>query len=224
MARKPLRRRELCAAALATLLAGLNPTAPAAADPPPVRMAGRFYTIETTAAHYNAGSGAFSTQAPVHISRPGLDAFADRAEGNARGGVAVMRGNVRVHDAGGRSSPQGAGAAPATLTCDELDVDAKTDVYRAVGHARYETATRSAAADTMILDRKHHTLHLAGAATISDGDTTVRADVVDADMARHDTVATGSPVVITRPVATPTPPEGTSSPPGSVGTMASPPP
>jgi len=185
-------------------------------------MAGTFYTVETTAAHYNAGSGAFATQAPVHISRPGLDAFAEHAEGNMRRGAAVMRGNVRVHDAGGPSSPQGAGAAPATLTCDELDVDAKADVYRAVGHARYETATRSAAADTMILDRKHHTLHLAGAATITDGDTTVRADVVDADMARHDTVATGSPVVITRPAPAPTPSLGTSPGPGRVGTVATP--
>jgi lipopolysaccharide export system protein LptA len=223
MVPEPL-RRALCAAALIALAAGPNGSAPANAEPPPVRMAGKFYTIETTAAHYNAGSGEFATQAPVHISRPGLDAFADRAEGNARGGVAVMRGNVRVHDAGGRSSPQGAGAAAATLTCDELDVDAKADVYRAVGHARYETATRSAAADTMILDRKHHTLHLAGAATITDGDTTVRAEVVDADRARHDTVATGSPVVITRPAPTPKPPEGTSSPPSSVGPVATPPP
>jgi len=188
----------------------------AAASPPLMHLAGKFYTIETNAAHYNFGSGAFLTQAPVHITREGLDAFADRAEGNTKSGTAVMRGNVRVHDTGGTASPQGRGAEAATLTCDELDVDAKTDVYRAIGHARYETATRSAAADTMVMDRKHRTLHLDGDVTLTEGDTTVRAAVVDADMGRHDAVATGAPVVITRPVESPPPAPGTLGTPGSV--------
>jgi lipopolysaccharide export system protein LptA len=188
----------------------------AAASPPSLRLAGKFYTVETNAAHYNFGSGAFSTQASVHITREGLDAFADRADGNTKSGTAVMRGNVRVHDRGGQASPQGRGAEAATLTCDELDVDAKTDVYRAVGHAHYESATRTAAADTMVMDRKHRTLHLDGDVTLTDGDTTVRASVVDADMAHHDAVATGAPVVITRPVESPSPVPGTLATPGSV--------
>lgn len=214
------RVRCACAAVLAAC-AGLAAVGTAGAGPPNVHVAGKFYTIETNAAHYNVGSGAFSTQAPVHISRPGLDAFADRADGNANGGVAVMRGNVRVHDAGGPASPQGRGAEAATLTCDELDVDAKTDVYRAIGHAHYASATRAAAADAIVLDRKHHTLHLEGDVSLSDGDTTVRASVVDADMARHDAVATGAPVVISRPVESPSPP-GTLATPGSVGPTTAP--
>lgn len=212
--------RVACAAALAAF-AGLAAFGTAGAGPPNVHVAGRFYTIETDAAHYNVGNGAFSTQASVHISRPGLDAFADRAQGNANRGVAVMRGNVRVHDSGGPASPQGRGAEAATLTCDELDVDAKTDIYRASGHAHYASATRAATADAIVLDHKHHTLHLEGDVSLSDGDTTVRASVVDADMARHDAVATGAPVVISRPVESSRSP-GTLATPGSVGATTAP--
>jgi lipopolysaccharide export system protein LptA len=194
----------------------------APASPTSVRVGGGFYTIETTAAHYNVGSGAFVTKAPLRISRSGLDASADRGEGNTIAGTAVMHGNVRIHDAGGPASPQGAGAGAATLTCDELDVDARKDTYRAVGRAHYAAATRTAAADLMVLDRRHHTLHMDGNVTITDGDAAVHASTVDIDLTRHDAVATGSPVIITQPAPTPSASGGTSSTPPSVATTASP--
>jgi lipopolysaccharide export system protein LptA len=186
-----------------------------------VRVGGTFYTIETTAAHYNVGSGAFETDAPLRISRPGLDASADGGKGNAIAGTAVLRGNVRIHDAGGAGSPQGKDAQPATLTCDELDVDARKDAYRATGHARFIGVTRTAQADVMVLDRKRHTVHFEGDVTLTDGDAAVHASMVDLDLAHHDAVAFGSPVVITKAAAAPSPASGTSPTAPPVGTTAS---
>jgi lipopolysaccharide export system protein LptA len=187
-----------------------------------LRVGGTFYTIETTAAHYNVGSGAFETDAPLRISRPGLDASADGGRGNAIAGTAVLKGNVRVHDAGGAGSPQGKDAEPATLTCDELDVDARKDAYRAAGHARFIGTTRTAQADLMVFDRKRHTVHLEGDVILTDGDAAVHATVVDLDLAHHDAVALGSPVVIVKPAASPVPQTGTSPTVPRVGTTASP--
>jgi lipopolysaccharide export system protein LptC len=187
-----------------------------------VRVGGTFYTIETTAAHYNVGSGAFETDAPLRISRPGLDATADAGRGNTIAGTALLRGNVRIHDAGGAGSPQGKDAEPATLTCDELTIDARKDTYRASGHARFIGVTRTAQADLMVLDRKHHTVHFEGDVTLTDGDAAVHASVVDLDLAHHESVALGSPVVIVKPAASPAPATGTSSTAPRVGTTASP--
>jgi lipopolysaccharide export system protein LptA len=208
---------------LGTAIAAGGQSSPAAPlERAGVRVGGTFYTIETTAAHYNVGSGAFETDAPLRISRPGLDASADGGRGNTIAGTAVLRGNVRVHDAGGAGSPQGKDAQPATLTCDELDVDARKDAYRASGHARFIGVTRTAQADLMVLDRKHHTVHFEGDVTLTDGDAAVHASVVDLDLAHHETVALGSPVVIAKPAAPTVPPVGTSTTAPRVGTTASP--
>jgi lipopolysaccharide export system protein LptA len=168
-----------------------------------------YYTIETAAARYNSGTGAFVTTVPITITRPGLEAHADRAQGNTRAGTAVLRGNVHVHDDGGAASPQGHASEPATLTCDELDVDAKADRYRAIGRAEYRSATQSASADTMLLDRRHKTLHLEGNVTMVDGDATARADAIDIDMAHGQTVAHGAPVILSQPAAPALGTEGT---------------
>jgi lipopolysaccharide export system protein LptA len=171
---------------------------------PSAHVAGRYYTLETTALRYNVDTGAFTSDAPIRITRPGLDAVADKAEGNTKTGAAVLRGNVKVHDRGGPGSPQGKTASPATLTCDELDVDGKADTYKAAGHARYESEIRTATADTMVLDRKQRKLHLEGSVVLTEGQSTARAAAVDMDLKSGEAVSTGSPVVLTQP-ATPIP-------------------
>lgn len=182
------------AAALA-LAAALTGAAPSA------QVAGPYYTLETTVLHYNVGTGAFAADAPVRITKPRLDVAADRAEGNARTGVATLRGNVLVHDAGGRGSPQGKDAAPATLSCDQLDLDGKRDTYHAEGNAHYASADRTATAQTMVLDRKQKKLHLAGDVVLTQGESTAHADVVDVDLGSGRTVSTGAPVVLTQPAS-----------------------
>jgi lipopolysaccharide export system protein LptA len=168
---------------------------------PSAHVAGRYYTLETTALRYNVDTGAFGSDAPIRITRPGLDAVAERAEGNTKTGVAVLRGNVKVHDKGGAASLQGKNASPATLTCDQLDVDGKADTYKAAGHARYESEIRTATAETMLLDRKQRKLHLEGGVVLTEGQSTARAAVVDVDLKSGEAVSSGSPVVLTQPAS-----------------------
>jgi lipopolysaccharide export system protein LptA len=190
------RRAAASAAAIAFCAAGA-----VTAAAPSAHVAGRYYTLETTALRYNVDTGAFASDAPIRITRPGLDAVAERAEGNTKTGAAIMRGNVKVHDRGGPGSLQGKNAAPATLTCDELDVDGKADTYKAVGHARYESEIRTATAETMVLDRKHRKLHLEGAVVLTEGQSTARAAAVDMDLKSGEAVSSGSPVILTQPAS-----------------------
>jgi lipopolysaccharide export system protein LptA len=202
------RRRAAASAAAIAFCAACAVTAAA----PSAHVAGRYYTLETTALRYNVDTGAFASDAPIRITRPGLDAVADRAEGNTKTGAAVMRGNVKVHDRGGPGSAQGKNAAPATLTCDELDVDGKADTYKAVGHARYESEIRTATADTMVLDRKHRKLHLEGGVVLTEGQSTARAAAVDVDLKSGEAISSGSPVILTQPASPAPSPAGTPAP------------
>ncbi|BDE05572.1 hypothetical protein WPS_08480 [Vulcanimicrobium alpinum] len=166
------------------------------------RFGGPFYSVEASTFNYNLGTGAFAVPAHVTIRRPGLEAAADGASGNVRDGRAQLRGNVRVHDAGGKASPQGPKAEPATLTCDQLDIDGKADTYRATGHPKYDATTRHASADTMLYNRKSRTLHLEGDVTVVENATIVHGATIDLDLKKGETTAVGSPVTITRPATT----------------------
>jgi lipopolysaccharide export system protein LptC len=168
---------------------------------PSTQVVGPYYTLETTVLRYNTGSGAFVADAPVRITKPRLAAAADKADGNAKTGAASLRGSVQVHDEGGPRSPQGKNAAPATLTCDQLDLDGKRDTYHAEGHAHYESADRTATAQTMVLDRKRKTLHLEGDVVLTQGSSTAHAAVVDVDLASGRTVSTGAPVILSQPAS-----------------------
>ena len=187
-------RRAARAAALAlgVALAGAAPS---------TQVVGPYYVLETTVLRYNTGTGAFVADAPVKIMKRRLAAVAERADGNAKTGAASLRGSVQVHDEGGPESPRGKSAAPATLTCDQLDLDGKRDTYHAEGHARYESADRTATAQTMILDRKRKTLHLEGDVTLTQGASTAHAGVVDVDLRTGRTVSTGQPVILSQPAS-----------------------
>ncbi|HEY4440311.1 MAG TPA: LPS export ABC transporter periplasmic protein LptC [Candidatus Elarobacter sp.] len=190
--------RRACAV-LAVALLGAAPASPPGL--PTTRIAGPYYVVETSSLRYNTDSGAFVADAPVKVTKQRLDAAGERAEGNVKAGTATLHGSVQVHDGGGPSSPRGKSAPPATLTCDQLEVDGKRELYHAEGRARYESGERTATARTMILDRKHKTLHLEGDVVMTQGDSTARAQVVDMDLASGRTVSTGAPVTLSRPAS-----------------------
>ncbi len=166
-------------------------------------LGGRYYTVQAQTFNYNLGSGDFTVPGHVTLRRPGLEAAADNARGNVKAGKAELHGNVRVHDVGGKGSPQGANAEPATLTSDDLYVDGKADTYRATGHASYDSRTRHAKADTMIYDRKHQVLHLEGTVTVIQNDTTMNAGAIDVDIKKGDTTSVGQPITVTKPTPNP---------------------
>lgn len=197
--------RRLALLALVTAVTAAGPAFGANESAPSAQIGGQYFRLETASARYNVGTGAFSSDTHVHLTRDGLDLVADRGDGNTKTGTAFVRGNVKIVDSGGPASPQGKGAEPATLTCDQLDVDARADTYKATGHAHYESKTRKADADTMTFDRKRRKLHLEGNVTIVDSGSTAHANAVDADLKSGETVTSGAPVTVSQPVASPTP-------------------
>jgi len=210
--------------ALALALYGAN-----SGSAPRAHLGGPFYDIETSALQYNIGSGDFTAPSHLTVTRPGLDVAADSATGNVKSGSAVLRGNVRVHDSGATSSAQGKNGPPEALTCDQLDVDGRADTYHATGHPHYESGSRSADADEMLLDRKHKRLHLAGSVTIKDGGQSAKASVVDVDLKTGAVAMHGAPVELSAPApapsaappASPLPP-ASPSPPAGASPSASP--
>jgi lipopolysaccharide export system protein LptC len=207
---------------LALVLAALALPARAVQAAPGTELAGRYYKLETTTLRYNVETGAFASDAAIRITRPGLDAVADHAEGNTKTGAATLRGNVKVHDIGGPGSIQGKNATPATLTCDLLDVDGKADTYRATGRARYESEVRTATADTMLLDRKHRKLRLEGNVTLMEGQSTAHAASVEMDLKSGEAITTGAPAVLTQPASPAPSPARSSAPEASAKPSAAP--
>jgi lipopolysaccharide assembly outer membrane protein LptD (OstA) len=179
-----------------------------AIEPPPAnadtnaQVGGRYYTVDTPQAHWNAGSGDFTAAGMVRLTRPGLVVYADHAIGNTKNGNATLTGHVRVEDDGTSGGAIAGGAKePSTLTCDALEVSGKLDTYRATGHAHYASADRTASAETMILDRKHHQLYLAGDVALEQQGSTLAGDRVYVNLRSGQTDETGSPLVITAPVS-----------------------
>jgi lipopolysaccharide assembly outer membrane protein LptD (OstA) len=188
--------------ALALALGALVLDPPSASADTGAQVGGRYYTVETPQAHWNAGSGDFTAAGMVRLTRPGLVAYADHAIGNTKSGNATLTGHVRVEDDGTSGGAIAGGAKePSTLTCDELEVSGKLDTYRATGRAHYASADRTASAETMILDRKHHQLYLAGDVALEQQGSTLAGDRVYVDLRSGQTDETGSPLVITSPVS-----------------------
>ncbi|MGD0050345.1 MAG: LptA/OstA family protein [Vulcanimicrobiaceae bacterium] len=195
---RPTARRWALALALAVLV--IAP--PLARADSGAQVGGRYYTIETPQAHWNVGSGDFIAAGMVRLTRPGLVVYADHATGNTKNGNATLTGHVRVEDDGSNGGVIAGGAKePSTLTCDELEVSGKLDTYRATGHAHYASADRSASAEAMTLDRKHHRLYLAGDVALEQQGSTLAGDKVYVDLRSGQTDETGSPLVITSPVS-----------------------
>jgi lipopolysaccharide export system protein LptA len=175
--------------------------------------------VETDQAHYNQDSGDFRMPDKAKFSRAGTDATGDHANGNTKRGTLTLEGNVVVHDNG--SAPEAntetaySKGGPSTMTCDKLDVDARSKLYTASGNVQFEQGTRKGSADRGVLDRGRETLHLDGRVHLADGASTMASDNVDYNLTTKDVVARGGPIIITQPVpsrepraagsATPTP-------------------
>ena len=169
------------------------------------------YHIVTAQAHTNLETGDFSMPQKVHLTRPGTDATADSAHGNSKKGIATLVGHVVVHDSGNAPEASGAGAAyhgsgPATLICDQLDVDAHAKLYTATGHVHFSQGPSSGSADRAVLNRGSGTLHLEGDVHLSQNGSTLSAGIVDYNLNTRDADMSGNPVQMTQPANQAAPP------------------
>jgi lipopolysaccharide export system protein LptA len=200
------------AAAVALVAAGPPPSPPAQSSGmslPGMQMNG--YQIETETTNWNLNSGDFTMPKDVKVTRPGTDARGDKATGNTKKGVATLIGNVVIHDSGGAPEARDAGQdyqGPATITCDQLTIDSKTRTYDASGNVRFVQGNRIGTADRGVLNQTSHLLHLEGNVLLSEGESSMRANVVDYNLQSRDVVASGGPMVIREPIppASPGPP------------------
>jgi lipopolysaccharide assembly outer membrane protein LptD (OstA) len=167
-----------------------------------------YYKVETDDIQRKA-NGDFTMPHKVVFSRPGSDATADRAEGNDKRGTVTLIGNVVVHDNGNapeaNTDDEYAKGGPATLTCDRLDVDSKAKVYTALGHVHFEQGNRTAQADRGILNRSTGMLHLEGNVKTTEGESSMKSDVMDYNLNSKKAKVVGRPIIIKQPVPTPEP-------------------
>jgi lipopolysaccharide assembly outer membrane protein LptD (OstA) len=161
------------------------------------------YRIETDETQANFNTGDFTMPHRVRFYRPGTDAVGDRAQGNSKRGNVSLFGNVVVHDSGNANeagSDAYKGSGPATLTCDQLDVDSKARVYTATGHFHFTQGTRSGSADKAALDRTAGMLHLEGNVHVSDNGENMSGNIVDYNLNTKEVHAFGKPIEMTQPV------------------------
>jgi lipopolysaccharide export system protein LptA len=197
-------------------------TAALGAAPPPDPNAGGLstpdYRIETDETHWNFNSGDFTMPHRVRFYRPGTDATGAKANGNSKRGTATLIGDVVVHDSGNATEAGDAaykGSGPATLTCDQLDIDSKAKLYTATGHVHFSQGTRTGVADHAVLNRATGTLHLEGDVHLSDNGSTLSASSVDYNLNTKDAEVHGGPAVMTQPANQPpgaAPPKPTNAP------------
>jgi lipopolysaccharide assembly outer membrane protein LptD (OstA) len=166
------------------------------------------YRIETDETHWNFNTGDFTMPHRVRFFRPGTDAIGDRANGNSKRGTVTLQGGVVVHDSGNANEAGDAayrGSGPATLTCDQLDVDSKAKLYTAVGHVHFTQGARTGTSDRAVLDRAAGTLHLEGGVKLTDNGSTLSANAVDYNLNTKEATVLGHPSVMTQPANQPQP-------------------
>ena len=217
---QPVRAGLALALVAACAAAGIAAPAPSPAPSPSPSAAPRAsgaatlttpqYTVETKEIDYQ-GNGDYTMPGPVKLTRPGSDATADSATGNAQAKTIALHGNVVVHDSGQApeatsTSDEYAKGGPSTLTTDELDIDALALVYTATGHVHYTQGKRELTAERGTLNRSTHKLHLEGNVRGREEDgTELRASTIDYDTASKDYVVNGKPLTIIHPIPSPTP-------------------
>jgi lipopolysaccharide assembly outer membrane protein LptD (OstA) len=183
-----------------TAVAAAPPPAP---SPPPGGVTTRDFRIETDQTNSNLNDGNFTMPHRVKFFRPGTDVVGDRAKGNYKAGTVTISGHVVLHDSGQSSEAQQAGAAPgggpATLQCDELQVDSKNKTYVAIGNVVYVQGARRVTAQMGRLDQGTHTLDLSGDVRLADGDQTLTAQFVHYDTLTKDVSTSGKPVILSQP-------------------------
>jgi len=201
---------------IAVLVATLAASPPPA---PPVSPAGGLMTkdmtivTDTTDSNYNTHD--FSMPHHVKFTRPGTTVVGDSAHGNTQSETVTITGHVVMNDDGNAPEGQAAGApaggGPSTLTCDQLEIDAKRKIYIASGNVHFSQGERHATAQYGKLDQGAHTLDLSGDVHLADGESTLSAQLVHYDTLTKDVHTEGTPVVMSEPAVPskstkPTPP------------------
>jgi lipopolysaccharide export system protein LptA len=161
------------------------------------------YQIETDQTNWNLNSGDFTMPHEVKVTRPGTDARGDHAKGNTKLGTATLIGSVVVHDNGSAPEAKDAGAdyqGPSTITCDELTLDSKNKSYDGRGNVRFVQGDRVGTAERGVLNQTQHTLHLEGNVVLAEGQTSMKAAVVDYNLQTRDVIANGAPMIIREPI------------------------
>lgn len=127
------------------------------------------WQVNTEELNFNWQNGDFTTPGHVLLTRPGSDISADRANGNQRRKQADLRGHVIMHDHSGLLTgavAANAGARttnePATLTCDELQIDGVQKTYTAIGNVHFVQGARRMSASRAIMNGITHQLRLLG--------------------------------------------------------------
>lgn len=175
----------------------------ASPSPSPNEMDMNGYVVSTDLMNGNLNSGDFTMPHEVKVTRPGTDARGDKAKGNMKLGTATLMGNVVVHDNGNAPEAQDAGKdyqGPSTITCDQLTIDTKNKTYDARGNVRFVQGDRVGTAERGFLNQLQHTLHLEGDVVLAEGDSSMKAAVVDYNLQTRDVVASGAPMIIRQPV------------------------
>ena len=160
-------------------------------------------TVQTAQIRYNQNSGDFTMPGKAQFSRPGTEASGDRAQGNTKRGTLTLSGNVTVHDSG--NAPEVGdkaygGNGPADLSCNTLDVDAKSKIYTADGNVKFSQGSRTGVAEHGTLDRGSGKLRLERNVKLTDGESSMTAASVDYNLTSKDVVVHGGPIVIKQPV------------------------
>ncbi|MFN2461763.1 MAG: LptA/OstA family protein [Candidatus Velthaea sp.] len=206
--------RILTAAAAGALLAAATLAAappsklkPNTANPNAGGLQTKDFKIETPETQSNLNSGDFTMPRHVKFFRPGTDVVGDRAQGNYKAGVVTITGHVVLHDSGNssevRQSGAPAGSGPATLICDELQIDSRRKIYVANGNVRFVQGDRAATAQNGRLDQGAHVLDLSGNVHLTQGGTSLQAQTVHYDTLTKDVNTTGAPVILTQPAPPP---------------------
>jgi lipopolysaccharide assembly outer membrane protein LptD (OstA) len=186
-------------AALAALLVATVAAAPGG-------VTTRDFRIETDQTNSNLNDGSFTMPHRVKFFRPGTDVVGDSAKGNYKAGTVTITGHVVMHDngqSGGAQSGASAQGGPASLQCDELQVDSKRKIYVAAGNVVYTQGTRRATAQNGRLDQGAHSLDLSGDVRLADGDQTLTAQTVHYNTQTKDVSTSGNPVILTHPAMLP---------------------
>lgn len=141
----------------------------AAKAPPPSAAGAGFsfsdWTVSTGQLDANWTTGAFTTPGHIVLTRPGNSIEADHASGNMKMHQTTLTGHVVLHDDNGALTGfagTGSSHVPATLTCDNLDIDGVSKTYTATGNVFFSQGGRSVRADRAIMNGATHDIHLFG--------------------------------------------------------------
>jgi len=143
----------------------------------------------------------------VKFTRPGTVVTGDSAHGNSNQDHVFVVGHVVLNDTGNAPEAQQAGAptngGPSTLTCDQLEIDAKNKIYTATGNVHFTQGARTATSDYGRLDQGAHQLELRGNVHLMNGESTYSGDYIRYDTLTKDVHSEGAPMEIKQPLSKP---------------------